>query len=466
MLFKKKPIQTAFLFFLIMATAIVCVRPVRMALANPSIFRQGIIDYNLEVYNKSLSDGSYAGAEGILLIRPEVACSLGLKALINQDYLEARDLEAEAERLFTQAVSSLTCQEKEAFAGEHAKRAGESALASKEARASARRHFAAYRSKLTPDADERLNKDACSRRIDSLLKESLKKASFNLRDGLGIFYNRCQGLSEDTPTLTPENVMFVNYVFSEFQQKGSVTDKQSFDLGKQDPGRGTNRWSSLKAAVNREAPRLGALIQSCPDGSEPGEFPVDPLLFVALMRRESNFDPRAISYVGAAGLTQIMPKTGKGLGMKQIYLPSHFEEAMSLLQRERTLRQKAVSLILKITQEDMAKQAGIAREFMQDSLKCGQKRSDLFASYRKELLEKNQDDRLDPCKAIAYGYRYFSDLMKMQKGDISLALASYNAGPNRVKQYNGLPPYAETVTFRNTVLKYYREYVESLKQSN
>ena len=56
--------------------------------------------------------------------------------------------------------------------------------------------------------------------------------------------------------------------------------------------------------------------------------------------------------------------------------------------------------------------------------------------------------------------------MKMQKGDISLALASYNAGPHRVKEYNGLPPYAETVTFRNTVLKFYREYVNKLRRSN
>ena len=49
--------------------------------------------------------------------------------------------------------------------------------------------------------------------------------------------------------------------------------------------------------------------------------------------------------------------------------------------------------------------------------------------------------------------------MKAQNGDISLALASYNAGPHRVKQYNGIPPYKETVSFRNMVLKYYREYL-------
>lgn len=466
MLFKKKPIRTTFLFFLISSAAIVCPGPMRMALADPSLLRESIIDYNLNAYNDSLSDGSYKGAAGILLIRPEVARSFGLKAFINQDYIEARELDAKGDRLFTQAISALTSQEGERFAGEHAKRAGELALASKEALASAREHFSAYRSSLTPEADERLNKDACSRLIDSLLEESLKQASFNLRDGLGVFYNRCQGLPEDTPALTPENVRFVNYVFSEFQEKGSVTDKKSFDLEKQEPGRGTTPGSSWKTAVNRDAPRIVALMESCLDRERTTGYPVDPLLFMALMRRESNFDPRAVSYVGAAGLTQIMPKTGEDLGMEQIYMPSYFEEAMSLMKRERSLRQRAISLISNTTPANMAEQAGAARKFMQDSLDCGKKRSNLFARYRKELLEKSQDDRFDPCKAIAHGYRYFSDLMKMQNGDISLALASYNAGPHRVKEYSGVPPYAETVTFRNTVLKYYREYLERLRQSN
>ncbi len=466
MVFKRKLIPTAFFFFFAAATAISCLGFMPMASADPSLLRQSIIDYNLKSYNESLSDGSYDGAAGILLIRPEIARSFGLKAPINQDYLEAKALNAEADRLFTQAVSALTSQEEERFAGEHAKQAGESALGSKEALASARKYFAAYRYKLTPEADDRLNKNACSAVLDRLLKESLEKASFNLRDGLGIFYNRCQGLPENSPSLTPENVRFVNYVFSEFQQKGSGIDKKRFDLGKQDWHRGIHAGPSWKNVVQKEGLPFTALIEKCLDSQKRTGYPVDPLLFIALMRRESNFDPRAISYVGAAGLTQIMPTTGKGLGMKKIYMPSYFEEAVSLMRRERNLRQRAIALLSEMTPANMTKQAGLAREFMQESLSCGRKRSKLFVRYKKELLEKNQDDRLNPCEAMAYGYKYFSDLMRAQKGDISLALASYNAGPHRVKQYRGVPPYAETVTFRNTVLKYYREYLDSLNRSN
>jgi len=447
---------------LAIATFMTCVGAVPAGSADTSILKQIILEYNRTAYLDSLADGSYKGTAGILNIDPDVARSLGIKALITREYLDAKGSEAEAERLFNQAVSALSVEEEDAK-GELVGRAGESAVASREARAAARRLFAAYRSQVTPETDERLNEEACSRVMDSLLGESMKRASFELRDGLGMYYNRCQGLAESAPPLTSENVKFVNYVFSEFQQKGSEADRSAFDLGRQDPARGTVPGAVWKAAIRGEATQLVGIMESVLERTRSGTYPVDPLLFFALMRRESNFDPRAVSYVGAAGLTQIMPQTGRDLGMKQIFQPFYFEEAQSLLKRERDLRQKAISLLLAITPENRVTQVRLARDTMQDSLNCGRNRAHLFGRYRRELLENGQDDRLDPQKAISYGYRYLSDLMRIQKGDISLALASYNAGAHRVKQFNGLPPYAETVTFRNTVLKHYREYLERLK---
>ncbi|MBN1755608.1 transglycosylase SLT domain-containing protein, partial [bacterium] len=41
------------------------------------------------------------------------------------------------------------------------------------------------------------------------------------------------------------------------------------------------------------------------------EYRIDPLLVLALMRRESGFDPQAVSYAEAIGLLQIIPSTGK-----------------------------------------------------------------------------------------------------------------------------------------------------------
>jgi soluble lytic murein transglycosylase-like protein len=44
-----------------------------------------------------------------------------------------------------------------------------------------------------------------------------------------------------------------------------------------------------------------------------GEFNVDPLFVLAVIREESRFQPDAGSYAGALGLMQIIPKTGKGI---------------------------------------------------------------------------------------------------------------------------------------------------------
>lgn len=42
--------------------------------------------------------------------------------------------------------------------------------------------------------------------------------------------------------------------------------------------------------------------------------------------------------------------------------------------------------------------------------------------------------------------------------DLKLALAAYNAGPNAVKKYGGIPPYEQTQKYVEAVLKYYDMY--------
>jgi soluble lytic murein transglycosylase len=46
------------------------------------------------------------------------------------------------------------------------------------------------------------------------------------------------------------------------------------------------------------------------------QYRVDPYLLAALIRQESEFDPRAVSATGARGLAQIQPATGRDLAQR------------------------------------------------------------------------------------------------------------------------------------------------------
>jgi Transglycosylase SLT domain len=436
------------------------------ARADHSLFKKGIIEYNLENLKKSLSDGSYRGEEGILRINPEVGRSLGLKVPVDQDYLEAKAFFKKADQLLKEVYRAMTTREKEKVQGEHVKRIGKKALEYNDTLRLARERMMKVRSKSVPKKDERLDERLCSDLLDGLLQESFNKTSYNLRDGLGYFYNRCRGLDHGSRPLNSENVKFVNQIFNEFVKKAPETALNRYDLDRRAKNDVTDPYLRWKYALKGSGSRYIAFLEPVLKKHKGDRYPVDPLLFVALMRQESNFNPRDVSRVGAAGLTQIMPGTAENLGMKNIFIPPYFRKAGEIMNRERMLRRRAMAIIREITEKNVAGHARRARKVMQESLDCRDRRTKLFARYKRELLKKDADDRLDPRKAIEHGFKYFSRMMNMQKGDISLALASYNAGPHRVKQYGGVPPFSETVGFRNRVLRYYRDYLRKVKMYN
>jgi len=59
----------------------------------------------------------------------------------------------------------------------------------------------------------------------------------------------------------------------------------------------------------------------------------------------------------------------------------------------------------------------------------------------------------DPLQNLDGGARYLAEQMKTF-GDPRLALAAYNAGPGRVQQYNGVPPFRETQNYVRAILGY------------
>ena len=61
----------------------------------------------------------------------------------------------------------------------------------------------------------------------------------------------------------------------------------------------------------------------------------------------------------------------------------------------------------------------------------------------------------DPAENVDGGVRYLRDLLLLYNNDMIKALAAYNAGPQRVQQYKGVPPYRETHAYVARVIKDY-----------
>jgi soluble lytic murein transglycosylase-like protein len=430
------------------------------AFARDPLLKKIIAAQNAEDLQESLADGSYRGEAGILRISPKVGASLGMKVLMDQDYVDAVALSERAEESLENVKAALVTEEKEAFPGQHAQQVAEHFLRHTHALQEAEVKLKNYESKLRQSDDERLNETVSQHMMDRLLADSLEKTANNLRDGLGRFYNVCRGLNRNVDHLTSENVVFVNNVFHQFLRQRSEDALFAYNLDRQDDYPGGEAETAWKSAMHQRGFRYLKPLETVLNQHNNKVYTVDPLLFIALMRKESNFDPLAVSSVGAAGLTQIMPQTGLDLGMKNIFRPAYFHKAADMLSKERKARRQAWTMLGQMSEKNKIQKAKQARTLMQTSLAYAQKRHRLYLKYKRELLKRRSDDRLKPSLAIEYGFKYFARLMKAQKGDISLALASYNAGPHRVKQYRGIPPYEETVRFRNKVLEFYREYLE------
>ncbi|MGE0130076.1 MAG: lytic transglycosylase domain-containing protein [Blastocatellales bacterium] len=73
----------------------------------------------------------------------------------------------------------------------------------------------------------------------------------------------------------------------------------------------------------------------------------------------------------------------------------------------------------------------------------------------------------DPEQNIHAGARYLRFLLDLFDGDISLALAGYNAGEGAVKKYGyTVPPYRETINYVRKISRRYSNLSALQKQNN
>lgn len=66
-------------------------------------------------------------------------------------------------------------------------------------------------------------------------------------------------------------------------------------------------------------------------------------------------------------------------------------------------------------------------------------------------------DPFDPEENLEAGVRYLRGLLD-RFGDLVLALAAYNAGPEAVRQHGGVPPFPETENYISKILSYLRQF--------
>jgi len=70
----------------------------------------------------------------------------------------------------------------------------------------------------------------------------------------------------------------------------------------------------------------------------------------------------------------------------------------------------------------------------------------------------NISDPFNPSQNIMGGSKYLRQMLTIHNGRVKLALAAYNAGPNAVKKYRGIPPYEETLGYVVKVMDIYKQY--------
>jgi soluble lytic murein transglycosylase-like protein len=72
----------------------------------------------------------------------------------------------------------------------------------------------------------------------------------------------------------------------------------------------------------------------------------------------------------------------------------------------------------------------------------------------------------DPQDNVSGGTRYLRQLLEQYNFDLIKALAAYNAGPQRVEQFHGVPPYRETRAYVARVVHDYNKKVAAQKRTS
>ena len=200
------------------------------------------------------------------------------------------------------------------------------------------------------------------------------------------------------------------------------------------------------------------ILESVIEAEKIYNYVVDPVFIASYLKKESGFEKYAISYVGAAGESQITPILAKEMGLK-VYLPKYYVDAWNLFisKKRINLKNKATNALLDL---DFKKAERYAKEYY----KIQKKIDKSFKRYKKELKEmirKGEIDKIDERfsnKGVKKSIIHFAYLLKRANGDLRVAISAYHAGNIVFKKYPHIPWIYSTVKYQNDVLNNYTNY--------
>ena len=75
------------------------------------------------------------------------------------------------------------------------------------------------------------------------------------------------------------------------------------------------------------------------------------------------------------------------------------------------------------------------------------------------------NNAFDPAQNVDGGSKYLRELLERYNFDLVKALAAYNAGPQRVEQYHGVPPFRETRAYVARIIKEYNRKIDAQEKA-